>query len=80
MAHVRFCAGARDETRVPSATDPFCCAGVRYWAAMALGIMAYGPGRISIDHLARHFFFRKNESVRPALERWQKGQLSPAQN
>jgi putative oxidoreductase len=26
------------------------------WAAMALGIMAYGPGRISIDYLARHFF------------------------
>src|ERR1700756_525664 len=25
------------------------------WAAMALGIMAYGPGRISIDYLARHF-------------------------
>jgi hypothetical protein len=22
---------------------------------MALGIMAYGPGRISIDYLARHF-------------------------
>jgi putative oxidoreductase len=21
------------------------------WAAMALGIMAYGPGRISLDHL-----------------------------
>jgi putative oxidoreductase len=26
------------------------------WAAMALGIMAYGPGRISIDYLARHLF------------------------
>jgi len=26
------------------------------WAAMALGIMAYGPGRISIDYLVRHFF------------------------
>ncbi len=25
------------------------------WAAMALGIMAYGPGRISIDYLARYF-------------------------
>jgi putative oxidoreductase len=25
------------------------------WAAMALGIMAYGPGQISIDYLARHF-------------------------
>jgi len=23
------------------------------WAAMALGIMAWGPGRISLDHLAR---------------------------
>jgi putative oxidoreductase len=26
------------------------------WAAMALGIMAWGPGQISIDHLARRFF------------------------
>jgi putative oxidoreductase len=25
------------------------------WAAMALGIMAWGPGRISIDHLLRGF-------------------------
>jgi putative oxidoreductase len=25
------------------------------WAAMALGIIAYGPGRISIDSLVRHF-------------------------
>jgi putative oxidoreductase len=25
------------------------------WAAMALGIIAWGPGRISIDHLMRHF-------------------------
>ena len=25
------------------------------WAAMALGIMAWGPGRISIDHVARSF-------------------------
>ena len=25
------------------------------WAAMALGIMAWGPGRISIDHLVRSF-------------------------
>jgi putative oxidoreductase len=24
------------------------------WAAMALGIMAWGPGRFSIDHLVRH--------------------------
>ena len=26
------------------------------WAAMALGIMAWGPGRISTDHLVRSFF------------------------
>jgi putative oxidoreductase len=26
------------------------------WAAMALGIMAWGPGRVSIDHLARGLF------------------------
>jgi putative oxidoreductase len=26
------------------------------WAAMALGIMAWGPGRISIDHLLRQVF------------------------
>src|SRR6201985_387064 len=25
------------------------------WAAMALGIMAWGPGRISVDHLVREF-------------------------
>lgn len=25
------------------------------WAAMALGIIAWGPGRISIDHVARRF-------------------------
>jgi len=25
------------------------------WAAMALGIMAYGPGRISVDYLLRKF-------------------------
>jgi putative oxidoreductase len=25
------------------------------WAAMALGIMAWGPGRISIDHAVRNF-------------------------
>jgi putative oxidoreductase len=25
------------------------------WAAMALGIMAWGPGRFSVDHLARGF-------------------------
>ena len=31
------------------------------WAAMALGIMAWGPGRISVDHLVRRFLqFRKN--------------------
>ena len=33
------------------------------WAAIALGIMAYGPGRISIDHLARHFL-RLPETIR----------------
>jgi putative oxidoreductase len=26
------------------------------WAAMALGIMAWGPGRISLDHLLRQMF------------------------
>ena len=26
------------------------------WAAMALGIMAWGPGRISVDHLIRQRF------------------------
>jgi putative oxidoreductase len=26
------------------------------WAAMALGIMAWGPGRVSMDHLARGLF------------------------
>jgi putative oxidoreductase len=25
------------------------------WAAMALGIMAWGPGRISVDHVVRRF-------------------------
>ena len=31
------------------------------WAAMALGIMAWGPGRISVDHLVHRFRqFRKN--------------------
>jgi putative oxidoreductase len=25
------------------------------WAAMALGIMAWGPGRLSVDHLVREF-------------------------
>jgi len=31
------------------------------WAAMALGIMAWGPGRISVDHLVRRLLqFRKN--------------------
>jgi putative oxidoreductase len=33
------------------------------WAAMALGIMAWGPGRISIDHVARGFL-RLPESIR----------------
>jgi putative oxidoreductase len=33
------------------------------WAAMALGIMAWGPGRISIDHLVSEFFWRP-EAVR----------------
>jgi putative oxidoreductase len=33
------------------------------WAAMALGIMAWGPGRISIDYLVRGFL-RLPESVR----------------
>jgi putative oxidoreductase len=26
------------------------------WAAMALGIMAWGPGRVSVDYLARNIF------------------------
>ena len=26
------------------------------WAAMALGIMAWGPGRFSTDHLTRNLF------------------------
>ena len=33
------------------------------WAAMALGIMAWGPGRISIDYLVRSFL-RLPESIR----------------
>jgi putative oxidoreductase len=33
------------------------------WAAMALGIMAWGPGRISIDYLARSFL-RLPDSIR----------------
>jgi putative oxidoreductase len=33
------------------------------WAAMALGIMAWGPGRISIDHLLEQYFGRA-EAVR----------------
>ena len=33
------------------------------WAAMALGIMAWGPGRVSIDYLVRSFL-RLPESVR----------------
>ena len=32
------------------------------WAAMALGIMAWGPGRISIDHVVRSFL-RLGEDV-----------------
>ena len=32
------------------------------WAAMALGIMAWGPGRISIDHVVRNFL-RLQEDV-----------------
>lgn len=35
------------------------------WAAMALGIMAWGPGRISIDYLVRSFL-RLPESIRQA--------------
>ena len=35
------------------------------WAAMALGIMAWGPGRISIDYLVRSFL-RLPESIRHA--------------
>lgn len=27
------------------------------WAAMALGVMAWGPGRISVDHLIRQYFW-----------------------
>ncbi|MCK1275922.1 DoxX family protein [Bradyrhizobium sp. 61] len=30
------------------------------WAAMALGIMAYGPGRISLDHLLCRFVMHRN--------------------
>ena len=33
------------------------------WAAMALGIMAWGPGRVSIDYLLRGFL-RLPESIR----------------
>jgi len=33
------------------------------WAAMALGIMAWGPGRISIDHVVRSFL-RLPEGIR----------------
>jgi putative oxidoreductase len=33
------------------------------WAAMALGIMAWGPGRISADHLMRGIL-RRPESIR----------------
>ncbi|HUD85008.1 MAG TPA: DoxX family protein, partial [Xanthobacteraceae bacterium] len=33
------------------------------WAAMALGIMAWGPGRVSIDYFVRSFL-RLPESVR----------------
>ena len=31
------------------------------WAAMALGIMAWGPGRISIDHLIRQMLGQREE-------------------
>jgi putative oxidoreductase len=31
------------------------------WAAMALGIMAWGPGRISIDHLVSRIFGLSSE-------------------
>jgi len=33
------------------------------WAEMALGIMAWGPGRISIDSLVRHLL-RLPENIR----------------
>ncbi len=33
------------------------------WAAMALGIMAWGPGRVSVDYLVRSFL-RLPESIR----------------
>jgi putative oxidoreductase len=29
------------------------------WAAMALGIMAWGPGRLSIDHVVRPFWSQR---------------------
>jgi len=29
------------------------------WAAMALGIMAWGPGRLSLDHLIEQWFVRR---------------------
>jgi putative oxidoreductase len=32
------------------------------WAAMALGIMAWGPGRVSIDYFVRSFL-RLPESI-----------------
>jgi putative oxidoreductase len=34
------------------------------WAAMALGIMAWGPGRLSIDHMLERF--RSNEGRAPS--------------
>ena len=38
------------------------------WAAMALGIMAWGPGRISVDHLVRPVFFSQTAQF-PSLRR-----------
>ena len=35
------------------------------WAAMALGIMAWGPGQISLDHLVRRFLLPSHNP--PAL-------------
>jgi putative oxidoreductase len=32
------------------------------WAAMALGIMAWGPGRISLDHLIERLTARSGNS------------------
>jgi putative oxidoreductase len=38
------------------------------WAAMALGIMAWGPGRASIDHLLRGFLQLPEISARRSRE------------